>query len=85
MERAGFPAPTTVANFLLRGELADGTVIVVDEAGQIGGRQMHQLLQLVRERNARMILSLSLIHISSQSRIPASFIPSALSVVFWWS
>ena len=57
MERAGFPAPTTVANFLLRGELADGTVIVVDEAGQIGGRQMHQLLQLARERNARMILS----------------------------
>jgi len=57
MERAGFPALTTVANFLLRGELAEGTVIVVDEAGQIGGRQMHQLLQLARERNARMILS----------------------------
>ena len=57
MESAGFPSPTTVANFLIKGELAVGTVVVVDEAGQIGGRQMHQLLQLARERNARVILS----------------------------
>ena len=32
-------------------------VVVVDEAGQIGGRQMLELMRLVRERNARMILS----------------------------
>ena len=57
MESAGFPSPTTVANFLLKGELAAGAVVVVDEAGQIGGRQMHQLLRLARERNARVILS----------------------------
>jgi conjugative relaxase-like TrwC/TraI family protein len=57
MESAGFPSPTTIANFLIKGELAAGAVVVVDEAGQIGGRQMHQLLQLARERNARMILS----------------------------
>jgi conjugative relaxase-like TrwC/TraI family protein len=57
MERAGFPSPTTVANFLLKGGLAAGGVVVVDEAGQIGGRQMHQLLQLARERKARVILS----------------------------
>ena len=57
MESAGFPSPTTIANFLIKGELAAGAVIVVDEAGQIGGRQMHQLLQLARERNARVILS----------------------------
>ena len=57
MESAGFPSPTTITNFLIKGELAAGAVIVVDEAGQIGGRQMHQLLQLARERNARVILS----------------------------
>ena len=57
MESAGFPSPTTIANFLIKGELAAGAVIVVDEAGQIGGRQMHQLLQQALERNARVILS----------------------------
>ncbi len=57
MEGAGFPSPTTVANFLLKGELSAGAVVVVDEAGQIGGRQMHQLLWLARDRNARVILS----------------------------
>jgi primosomal protein N' len=43
MEKAGFPSPTTVANFLIKRELADSAVIVVDEAGQIGGRQMLEL------------------------------------------
>ena len=57
MEGAGFPSPTTIANFLMKGELAAGAVVIVDEAGQIGGRQMHQLLSLARERNARVILS----------------------------
>ena len=57
MERDGFPLPTTVTSFLLKHELADGAVIVVDEAGQIGGRQMSELLRLARERNARVILS----------------------------
>jgi len=57
MEAAGFPAPTTVANFLLKGELTEGTVVVVDEAGQIGGKQMHALVQLVCECNARLVLS----------------------------
>jgi len=57
MERDGFPSPTTVTNFLLKHELAEGAVIVVDEAGQIGGRQMSELLRLARERNARVILS----------------------------
>jgi conjugative relaxase-like TrwC/TraI family protein len=57
MERAVFPSPTTVANFLLKRELTDDVVIVVDEAGQIGGRQMAELLRLANERNARVILS----------------------------
>jgi len=57
MEQAGFPSPKTVANFLQRRELPEGAVIVVDEAGQIGGRQMLELIRLAKERNARLILS----------------------------
>jgi conjugative relaxase-like TrwC/TraI family protein len=57
MEKSGLPSPTTVANFLLKREVATGALIVVDEAGQIGGRQMLELLRLAREKNARVILS----------------------------
>src|SRR5208337_5145760 len=57
MEQAGFPSPATVANFLMKRELAEGATVIVDEAGQIGGRQMLDLVRLVRERNARLILS----------------------------
>jgi ATP-dependent exoDNAse (exonuclease V) alpha subunit len=57
LAQAEFPSPTTVTNFLLKQELAEGAVVVVDEAGQIGGRQMFELLRLARERNARVILS----------------------------
>ena len=57
MQEADFPSPTTVANFLIKRELVEGAVIVVDEAGQIGGRQMSELLRLARERKARVILS----------------------------
>src|SRR5438034_4324789 len=57
MEKAGLPSPSTVANFLLKRELVAGAVVVVDEAGQIGGRQMLELIRLVRERNARLLLS----------------------------
>ncbi len=57
MDKAGFPTPTTVANFLLKRELADSAVIVVDEAGQIGGRQMLELVRLIHERHGRLVLS----------------------------
>jgi len=57
MEKFGLPSPSTVANFLLKRELAESAVVVVDEAGQIGGRQMLELLRLARDRNARVILS----------------------------
>jgi len=57
MEKAGFPSPSTVANFILKRELTERAVVVVDEAGQIGGRQMLELMRLARERNARLILS----------------------------
>jgi len=54
---AGLPSPSTGANFLLKRELPEHAVVVVDEAGQIGGRQMLELIRLVRERNARLLLS----------------------------
>lgn len=57
MEKAGFPSPTTVANFLLKRELPESAVIVVDEAGQIGGRQMLELVRLIHERHGRLVLS----------------------------
>ncbi len=57
MEKAGFPSPSTLASFLAKREVADGAVIVVDEAGQIGGRQMLELLRLAQERKARVVLS----------------------------
>jgi conjugative relaxase-like TrwC/TraI family protein len=57
MEKAGFPSPTTVANFLVKRELAESAVIVVDEAGQIGGRQMLELVRLIHERHGRLVLS----------------------------
>jgi ATP-dependent exoDNAse (exonuclease V) alpha subunit len=57
MEKAGFPSPMTLASFLIKPELGVGAVVVVDEAGQIGGRQILDLIRVVRECNARLILS----------------------------
>jgi conjugative relaxase-like TrwC/TraI family protein len=57
LEKAGFLAPSTVANFLIKRELADSAVVVVDEAGQIGGRQMLELVRLIHERHGRLVLS----------------------------
>ena len=47
----------TVAEFIQRGALPEGAVVIVDEAGQIGGQQMLDLLRLVKEANGRVILS----------------------------
>ena len=57
MERDGFLSPATVASFLQKKELQTGTVVVVDEAGQLGGKTMLELLRLVMQRNARLVLS----------------------------
>ena len=56
-EKVGFPSPATIASFLTKRELAERAVIVVDEAGQLSGRQMLALLRLAKERNARVVLS----------------------------
>lgn len=57
LEREGFQNVETVSAFLTRGKMPDGAVVLVDEAGQIGGKQMHALLRLVQENHGRVILS----------------------------
>ena len=57
MERDGFPSPVTVASFLARRELAEGAAVIVDEAGQLGGKTMLELIRLVVQRKARLVLS----------------------------
>ena len=64
----------TLAHCLLTRTLPRRAVVLVDEAGQIGGKQMDILINLVKAHNGRLILSgdtrqhgavqaLSLIHI----------------------
>jgi conjugative relaxase-like TrwC/TraI family protein len=53
----GFYSAQTVSTFLSRGSMARGAVVIVDEAGQIGGEQMEKLLSFVKEHDGRLILS----------------------------
>ncbi|MBL9137601.1 MAG: AAA family ATPase [Verrucomicrobiales bacterium] len=57
MAKAGFQSPTTVSEFLARGSVPRQAVIVVDEAGQLGGKQMQALVRLAKEAGGRLILS----------------------------
>jgi conjugative relaxase-like TrwC/TraI family protein len=57
LEKDGFHNVETVSAFLARGEMTRRAVVLVDEAGQIGGRQMHALLELIQANAGRMILS----------------------------
>ena len=57
LEKDGFQNVGTVSAFLARGELPRRAVVLVDEAGQIGGRQMHALLELIQASEGRVILS----------------------------
>ena len=57
LERDGFIFVQTVSAFLSRGSMPRGAVIIVDEAGQIGGEQMEKLLSFVKEHDGRLILS----------------------------
>ena len=47
----------TVSEFLERRQMKDGEIVVVDEAGQIGAKQMLQLFEFVQAHNGRLILS----------------------------
>jgi len=52
----GMPA-VTLAKLLQENELPVGGVVILDEAGQVGGRQMEALFDLARRHAARLILS----------------------------
>ncbi len=52
----GMPA-TTLARFLEAKEVLRHTVVLLDEAGQVGARQMHELIATVDARGGRLILS----------------------------
>ena len=56
LEAGGLPADT-LARFLQTGTLPGGAVVIVDEAGQVGGRQLRELIGLVRANGGRLILS----------------------------
>jgi len=57
LARNGFARATTVADFLTRKTLPERGVVIVDEAGQIGARQMLELMRLVSARKGRLIFS----------------------------
>ena len=56
LQRDGLPAQT-VAEVLTSKQFPAGAVVICDEAGQIGGRDLHTLVNLVRSKNGRLILS----------------------------
>jgi hypothetical protein len=56
LKSAGLPAET-VSRFLQANQLPRGAVVIVDEAGQIGGKQLGQLLRTVQRNDGRLILS----------------------------
>lgn len=57
LTKDGLNGGQTVAEFLDRGALGAGAVVIVDEAGQIGARQLFDLLNLIEARGGRVILS----------------------------
>ncbi|HTV39814.1 MAG TPA: MobF family relaxase [Candidatus Sulfotelmatobacter sp.] len=57
LERDGFHHAETVSAFLTRRSMPRGAIVLVDEAGQIGGEQMLQLLDYVQVNGGRIILS----------------------------
>jgi conjugative relaxase-like TrwC/TraI family protein len=57
LERDGFTGAQTVSAFLTQKSMRRGAVVLVDEAGQIGGQQMLQLLDCVQINQGRVILS----------------------------
>jgi conjugative relaxase-like TrwC/TraI family protein len=57
LNRDGLAQTQTVSECLQRGTIPEGAIVIVDEAGQIAGRQLHDLLRLIQERHGRVILS----------------------------
>lgn len=57
LQRDGLAHAKTVAEFLQNRSMAAGAIVIVDEAGQIGARQMLALLELAQAHGGRVILS----------------------------
>ena len=57
LQKEGFDGAETVSAFITKSKMARHAVILVDEAGQLGGKQMHALLDLVQANEGRVILS----------------------------
>jgi conjugative relaxase-like TrwC/TraI family protein len=57
LEHDGFTGAETVSAFLAHRSMRRGSVVLVDEAGQIGGQQMLELLSYVEANEGRVILS----------------------------
>ena len=57
LKRDGLTGAQTVSEFLTRRQMPHGTVVMVDEAGQIGAKQMQQLLHYVQDNGGRVVLS----------------------------
>jgi conjugative relaxase-like TrwC/TraI family protein len=56
LARDGLTQTQTVRECLQLGDLAERAVVIVDEAGQIDGTQLLDLIRFVRDRNGRLIL-----------------------------
>ena len=57
LQRDGFTHAQTVSEFLTRKKMERGAVVILDEAGQLGARQMQALLRHVQENGGRLIAS----------------------------
>jgi len=55
--KASFGETQTVSEFLTKRRMIPSSVVIVDEAGQIGGKQMHDLLTYIHQNGGRVILS----------------------------
>jgi ATP-dependent exoDNAse (exonuclease V) alpha subunit len=56
LRRDGLTATQTVKECLQRRDLAERAIVIVDEAGQLDGRQLLDLIRLAQERGGRLIL-----------------------------
>ena len=56
LARDGLSHTQTVREALHRRDLPECTVVIVDEAGQLDGRQLFDLIRLVQERKGRLLL-----------------------------
>ena len=56
LQADGLPAES-LTRFLLGSQLPPGGVVILDEAGQVGGRDLARLVRLVRSSGGRLILS----------------------------